>query len=362
MFGLLAQANMHFEKNKKCSECHPQIFKEYMTSQHANATVFKDPIHGAVYDKHPQKNKKQKYRCGKCHTPTADNLDALLKPKNGVIPDINNETQNEAVACAYCHRISDTLPGKAMNKNVISKEPKKYFGNRKGNAKSEFHEIVTGNKGFQTGKLCMGCHMHKANKKGFDVCSTEDNNMNGKNNCITCHMPKVKGSVSNVTKSKDHTFHGFPGIHGDISKLSKYVTLSLKDSKNKFSIVVDHRASHASTLHPLRMSKLVVTIKRDGKVIKMKPVNMSKTIGIKTKNGSKKTPPWLATKNIADSRIPANTKKSFNFDFVLKSGDVVTAKFGHLLMKPGAAKKFGLQDNKEVKKLRVISKETFKIK
>jgi len=84
MMSTLAFATMHFEKNQKCSECHPKIYEEYKTSQHGNSTVFADPIHGAVYDLHPQKNKMQKYRCAKCHTPTADNLQALLTKNNGV--------------------------------------------------------------------------------------------------------------------------------------------------------------------------------------------------------------------------------------------------------------------------------------
>ena len=92
--GFAIAANMHFEKNQKCSECHPAIYKEYKQSQHGKATVFEDPIHGAVYDLHPMKWKQEKYRCGACHVPTADNLSELLKANNGVIPDADNETQN----------------------------------------------------------------------------------------------------------------------------------------------------------------------------------------------------------------------------------------------------------------------------
>ena len=97
--GVATATNMHFEKNAKCSSCHPKIYEEYMGSQHGKATIFKDKLHGAVYNKHSQKNKLQKYRCAKCHTPTADNLSELLTPHNGVTPDVKNETQNEAVAC-----------------------------------------------------------------------------------------------------------------------------------------------------------------------------------------------------------------------------------------------------------------------
>ncbi len=358
----LALANMHFEKNQKCSECHPKIYEEYKTSQHANATVFADPIHGAVYDKHPMKNKMQKYRCAKCHTPTADNMKELLTAKNGVIPDANNETQNEAVACAYCHRITDTLPGKAMNKNVISKDVRKYIANLEPHQKSPFHKIETNVEVFKNGKLCMGCHMHKTNKKQFDVCSTEDDNMDGNNNCMTCHMPKVDGAPSKFSQAKKHAFHGFPGLHGDISMLSKYVTLDFKHSKKNFTVSVDHQATHSSTLHPLRMAKLVVSIERDGKIIKMDPKKLFKVIGNAQGSAPKATPPWLADRVIKDTRIPANTKKDFNYDFTLQSGDKVTAKFGYHLVKPKALKKFKLENNEEAKKFIVITNEVFTVK
>ena len=360
MMSTLAFGAMHFEKNQKCSECHPKIFEEYKTSQHGNATVFQDKIHGAVFDKHPMKNKMQKYRCAKCHTPTADNMKELLTPKNGVLPDPHNETQNEAVACAYCHRITDIKPGKAMNSNVVSPDMRKYFANLEPHQKSSFHEIETNVEVFKNGKLCMGCHMHKSNKKQFEVCSTENNNMDGNNNCITCHMPKVDGKPSKFSKETKHAFHGFPGLHGDLSLLSKYVTLDFKNTDKNFIVSVDHQATHSSTLHPLRMAKLVVTIERDGKVIKMDPKKLFKVIG--SKETGKPTPPWAATAIVKDTRIPAKTKKDFKYDVVLQSGDKVTAKFGYLLVKPKALKKFDLQDNEEAKKFRVIAKETFTVK
>jgi len=359
MFSTLAFSSMNFEKNKKCSECHAEIYKEYQASQHANSTVFKDEIHAAVYNKHPQKNKLQKYRCAKCHTPTADNMKELLAVNNGVIPDIKNETQNESVACAYCHRIVDVKSGKAMSQNVISKEPKKYFANLKKKHRSEFHTLETHIDVFENGKICMGCHMHKTNKQKFEVCSTENNNLDGNNNCITCHMPKVKGSISNVYKTDTHSFHGFPGIHGDMKKyLSKYVTLDIKQTDKGFNVSIDHKAAHSSTLHPVRMSKLVVRIKRGKEFIELKPINFMKLIGTK----GRVSPPWLATEIVKDSRIGANTKKDFDFNFELKSDDIISAKFGHLLVKTKALKKFGLENSDEAKKFRVIAEKSFKVK
>jgi hypothetical protein len=74
------------------------------------------------------------------------------------------------------------------------------------------------------------------------------------------------------------------------------------------------------------------------------------------------TPPWLATQIIKDTRIPANSTKAYPYAWELKSGDVITAKFGYLLVKPKALKKFDLKDNKEATKFRIIKEQTFTVK
>ncbi|MDQ7046163.1 MAG: multiheme c-type cytochrome [Sulfurovum sp.] len=359
-----AMANMHFEKNKKCSECHPTIYSEYKTSQHGKATIFKDPIHGAVYEKHPQYNKKEKYRCGHCHTPTADNLSALLKSNNGVTPDADNETQNEAVACAYCHRIEDVKHGVAMNKNLVSLKEKVYFTSKSNPGTSPFHGIKTKKSIFKDGKMCIGCHSHKSNKKEFQVCATDLNNNASKKNCIECHMHKVDGAPSTMSTGKTHTFHGFPGLHGDLTNLSQYVTMNISNTSDKkmFTVLINHDVPHASLLHPLRSSKLVVTVTRNGSVTKMQDRIIAKTIGSIKDGKPVPTPPWLATQIVKNTTIPANTKKAFPYAWDLKSGDVITAIFGYYLVKPKALKKFDLKENKEATKFRVIRKETFTVK
>ncbi len=359
-----ALANMHFEKNQKCSECHPAIFAEYKTSQHGNATVFKDPIHGAVYDLHPQRNKKEKYRCGTCHTPTADNLKELLTPNNGIIPDPHNETQNEAIACAYCHRIEDVVSGVAMNKNIISKEERVYTTSKDNPGTSPFHGLKTNKSIYENGKLCMGCHSHKSNKKKFNVCATDLNNNAAKKSCIECHMHKVDGAPSVQSLAKTHTFHGFPGLHGDLSNLSQYIGLEffVKEDKSMFTVNVKHDVPHPSLLHPLRSSKLEVTVERNGDVIRMQPRKIIKAIGHKGALSPTPTPPWLATEIIKDTRIPANSTKAYPYAWDVQSGDVITATFGYFLVKKGALKKFQLDDNPEATKFRVISKKSFTVK
>jgi hypothetical protein len=105
----------------------------------------------------------------------------------------------------------------------------------------------------------------------------------------------------------------------------------------------------------------VVSIDRAGKVTKMKPVKIFKVIGADGKPSPMPTPPWLATQIIKDTRLMADSKNDYSYDFKLQKGDKVTVKFGHLLVKPKALKKFGLENNEEATKFRVLSEKTFTV-
>ena len=209
----LLPASHTFEPSETCKSCHPIIYKEFKSTQHAKASIFKDEIHAAEWKKHPKNTKLESYTCAKCHTPAASNIDALVAKHNSIVPDANNSTQMEGISCAYCHRIESIEHAKIMNRNIISKENKVYFGTLKEHIESPFHKIKTENKHFKNGNVCIGCHSHKQNKYEINVCSTNiDNELDGAN-CVSCHMPKVKGSVSNMNETKEHAFHGFPGTH-----------------------------------------------------------------------------------------------------------------------------------------------------
>ena len=60
-------------ENSTCKKCHPAIFAEYQHSMHARSSIFKDNVHKAVWDKHPDKVKNN-YKCAKCHTPSDHDL------------------------------------------------------------------------------------------------------------------------------------------------------------------------------------------------------------------------------------------------------------------------------------------------
>ena len=354
---LTANDGVHqFAKNEDCKTCHTQIYNEYYSSVHANATPQKDVIHKAVWAKHPNNLKQERYACGKCHTPAADDLDKMLDPAQKVMPDANNATHNEAVSCAYCHRIESIQLHKKSNTNIISKSEKEYFGTMKEHIDSPYHAIVTqGNAHMQNGNVCIGCHSHKMNKSGLNICSTNiDNRMDGAN-CVSCHMPKVEGSVSAFKDTKVHAFHGFAGSHFHSDMLTKYVDISILREINSFAINIDNQTSHALLLHPLRLAVLKVSVTREGKTTKLKDEFFVRVIG---KDG-KPAMPWVANATLKDTMIQANEKRSVRYDFKILKGDKVDAVLGWYLVNPKAIKPLALQNEKVATEFNVFKTESF---
>lgn len=351
-------ANAKFALDSECKSCHPLISQEYESAMHKNSTIFKDPIHKAVWDRHPINKKKSKYKCAKCHTPTASNLKEMMGKETKGVPDASNPTHTEGISCAFCHRIESIKHGSMSNSNVISKKEKHYFGTMQNALKSEFHTSSSDNKNFQNGNVCIGCHSHKKNKAKLNVCSTNISNEMDRANCVSCHMPKVDGSVSNVRETKKHSFHGFPGAHTHQDMLSKYIGLELLKNIGSFEVAVNNKSSHALFLHPLRLSQLRVSVERDSKVEKFKPEVFVRVIG---KDG-KPTPPWVANTVVKDTMIKANEKRVVTYKKQLQKGDKVHVTLGYFLVKPKALKKFGLENDAVAKKFYVLKKETFIVK
>jgi hypothetical protein len=354
---LFANDKTHtFASNEECKACHTNIYDEFSGSMHMNSTPQKDPIHNAVWSKHPANKKKQHYGCGKCHTPAANNLDDMLKKGKKALPSIKNQSHQDGISCAYCHRIEKIELHKKHNTNIISKKEKSYYGTREKHIDSPFHAIVTeGNEHIKNGNVCIGCHSHKMNKHKLNVCSTNiANEMDGAN-CVSCHMPKVKGSVSTMNDTATHTFHGFAGSHYHSEMLQKYVDISLLQEINNFKINIDNRSSHALLLHPLRTAVLKVLVLRDGKNIKLENEIFVRVIGDKGKPAM----PWKASTTLKDTMIQANEKRVINYDFKLQKGDSVKVTLGWYLVNPKAINKLQLQEDKLATKFQVFKTQTF---
>ncbi|MEA3370578.1 MAG: multiheme c-type cytochrome [Campylobacterota bacterium] len=345
-----------FAPSTDCKDCHTQIYDEFRGSMHGNSTPQKDPIHKAVWDKHPQNLKQERYGCGKCHTPGADNIEDMKQKGKKAPVMADNPTHQAGISCAYCHRIESIELHKKHNTNIISKTQKSYFGTLKKNIDSPYHGIINeGNEHMANGNVCIGCHSHKKNKHDLNVCSTNiDNELDGAN-CVSCHMPKVKGSVSDMKERKEHAFHGFAGSHFHSDMLTQYVDISMLREINKFIINIDNRTSHALLLHPLRTAVLKVSVERGADKIKLKDEIFVRVIGHKGKPAM----PWVASTTLKDTMIQANEKRSIVYDYKLQKGDRVDVVLGWYLVNPKAIKELGLEKERVATEFKEFKKEQF---
>lgn len=338
---LLSNDKAHtFASSEECKNCHTNIYDEYYTSMHGNSSPQKDPIHAAVWNKHPQNTKQNRYACGKCHTPAADNLDDMKTAGKTAPPMMDNPTHQEGISCAYCHRIKSIELHKKHNTNIITNTEKNYFGNLQEGIESPYHGIVAdGNEHMKNGNVCIGCHSHKMNKHSLNVCSTNiDNEMDGAN-CVSCHMPKVKGSVSTLNETKQHSFHGFAGSHFHSDMLTQYVDISLLRQIDNFIVNIDNRTSHALLLHPLRTAVLKVSVTRDNAVLQLPNEIFVRVIG----HNGKPAMPWSASTTLKDTMIKANEKRKVKYDFKLQKGDRIDVTLGWFLVNPKALKTLNLE-------------------
>ncbi|MBU1658494.1 cytochrome c family protein [bacterium] len=355
----LLQANdaVHtFAKSEDCKSCHTQIYDEFYGSMHANSTPQKDPIHNAIWAQHPKNLKQEQYACGKCHTPAADNLDKMMTNAQKAMPDAKNETHQAGISCAYCHRIKSIELHKEHNTNIMTTTEKNYFGTLKEGIESPYHGIVSeGNEHMKNGNVCIGCHSHRMNKHGLNVCSTNiDNEMDGAN-CVSCHMPKIDGSVSALNDTKVHAFHGFAGAHFHSEMLTKHVDISLLRNIGNFIINIDNRTSHALLLHPLRLGVLKVSVKRGEKTTQLKDEIFVRVLG----KDSKPAMPWIADTTLKDTMIQANEKRSVQYDFKLQQGDKVDVVLGWFLVNPKALQSLNLENESVATKFHEFKKESF---
>jgi len=166
LIGLSAQAYATLE-NTTCEKCHPIIYSEYQNSMHAKASIYKDPVHKAVWDKHPAKQK-GKYKCAKCHTPSDH---ALMAGKSKLV---ENEVQlTEPISCQQCHKIESVEKHAKANKNILTQKEKYFFSANKKlkgqkivfkeshhlfglfttTSGSPYHDIDYGNENFYNGNI-----------------------------------------------------------------------------------------------------------------------------------------------------------------------------------------------------------------
>ena len=279
-------------------------------------------------------------------TQAANNLDKMLTKGSIAKADVNNKTHQEAISCAYCHRIKAIKKGKRTNTNIINKQEKAYYTSLKNKINPSYHKLIEDKNQFmKSGNSCIGCHSHKMNKHSLNVCSTEINNKNGADNCVSCHMPKIDG----------HAFHGFAGSHFNSEMLTKYVDISVSKNAHNFSVNINNKSSHSLLLHPLRVAVLKMSITRAKKTIKIKKEVFVRIIG----KDNKPAMPWIADAVLKNTMIQANEKRSVKRNFTLQKGDKLNVVLGWFLVNPKALKKLGLQNEEVATKFNVFKKQSF---
>ncbi len=357
-------------ENHECKACHPKIYKEYQTSHHANASIYKDEIFNAIWKKHPT-SKKNNFVCAKCHTPSDHDL------MSGKTKLSENKIQlTEPISCKHCHQIESVEKHTKSNKNILTKKEKTFFASdplKKGTklefkeessffglftktVGSPYHDIDYSNENYYNGNSCMGCHSHKQNSHEFTICDLEVKKSDSKNTCVTCHMPQVSGQVANQKATKTHAFHSTTALISKPALLSKYIILDLKKSEDGFNVTIENKANHTLVPHPLRLAKLRVFITKDGKKIELEQKTFVKVIG----NDGKPSFPWLATTVLKDTSIKAYEQREVSFDTPLQKGDKVTVEFGYHIVNPKIAKKLELKD-KSLSKFVILTKKQFNI-
>ena len=358
-------------ENTTCKACHPAIYAEYQHSMHAHASIFNDPIHKAIWDKHP--NKKQgNYTCAQCHTPSDHSL------KNGKgFPEETRAQKEEPISCQGCHRIESITKHAKSNTNVIHSKPKyfysadserkgqkvlfkktsRFFGLIKSTTGSPYHDIDYSNEGYYTGAMCLGCHDHKQNAKGFAICDFGYKQGKSKATCIGCHMPRKPGSFVSLKHTATHASHTM-SIH-DLSSedLGQYLKLSFAPKENGFVITLHNEATHTLFAQPLRLAMLNITIHRGDEVIALPPRNYVRIIGTQ----GKPSMPWLADTVIRDTSIKALETRVETFAARLHTGDRVEAELGYYLVNPKAAGKLGISDPSATA-YRVLSRREFVVR
>jgi hypothetical protein len=340
--------------NVTCQKCHPKIYEEYENSAHKNASIYNDPIHKAVWDRHPAK-KKGHYRCAKCHSPA----DKSLQEKGATL--VENPTQRqEPISCLSCHQIKDIKHAKKSNTNIYTDKKKlffatdaskkgtvlryhdksTFFGLFKTRVGSPYHDIDYGNENFYNAKVCLGCHDHKENGLEFAVCDMqikEDNR--SKENCITCHMPQVKGPFVNLNSSDTHTYHGRSALTPKPTKLAKHILLSLQKEQGGFTIMIENKANHTLLSQPLRVGKLKVTRLRGTEKTVLDEVIFRRVIG----HEGKPSMPWLATEVLKDTLLKAFEKRKIHYHDKLEKGDTLEVVFGYHIIAPEMAEKWDIE-------------------
>ena len=334
-----------YPSSESCNECHENIYREHTSSMHHKSTIFSDEVHAKVKNAVNQ----EKYSCALCHMPAVRNLRKIMIGQEQPNPD--KHRQSDGVSCFYCHQISNVYHSKKYNINFSSYKGEKkptVFGNLLKAYESNEHESQS-SEIYKNSEVCMGCHSHKENAKGFEVCNTKDQ-YDTRSDCIGCHMPKTEGTIEKKDKGvrDQYASHEFLGIHS-LAMVKKAVKLGLSYKDEVLELTITNKMGHSIITHPMRLKFAKTTIIRDKKIIwsnfKESPLeDKEATFIIVFKDADNKASlPHKAIGYKLNRNLKAVTSKVIKYNVPkLKKGDEIKSQWISYIVNPKVAKKLDI--------------------
>ena len=199
-----------FQSATICSQCHPEIYRTWRSSQHASAST--GPLFQISLDRIRRENPQLALPCEHCHNPIRFFLDPD-DPKAGIF-------DQEGVTCDFCHSVEfliQGIQGAGFPRYLVN--PGIKFGpypmageSKKGAHKTKFAPLHI------RSVFCAGCHEYR-NKHGVSVLSTysewEESFYRGKTvHCQFCHLPELfDARFINPARKKGPVSHDMVGGH-----------------------------------------------------------------------------------------------------------------------------------------------------
>jgi hypothetical protein len=338
--------------SETCKECHEKIYHEHSTSMHHKSSLFSDEVHRKV----KEFSSKDKYSCALCHMPATKNLGAMIRGEEQ--PNAHEKRQTDGVSCSYCHQITKIHYSKPYNINFLnssSNDKPTMFGNLKNSESSDKHNVQS-NEIYKNSEVCMGCHSHKENSHGFEVCNTKDQ-YNSKSDCIGCHMPKSTGGNEKFNKKNrsEYATHSFLGIHSD-KMIKKAVKLSLEYKDNTIELTIENKMGHSIITHPMRLKFVKTVVLRDGNIIwsnfAENPIEDKEATFIVVFEDAKsnQSMPHTATGYKINQNLKAMNTKIVKYSVPkLQKGDEIKSTWISYIINPNIAKKLDISTKDIIK-------------
>jgi len=350
-----------FEDPESCKGCHTAIYEEWAGSMHAKSSKSADPLHAAVHNAFLKSmaasGKPQSYFCANCHTPTADNMAALMK--GDAAPDASNPTDARGVTCSFCHKVDGLVEGEKFHSYRVTegiKGPSKESTAPHGSSYSEFDASYT---------MCLGCHGKMLNAKGGVVCSMDEE---GVSDCLKCHMNEAQGGPVAGSGKKTHASHGIFGAH-DAATLRAGAKLDVKMELGKLLVVLDNPNPHYfPSTNPLRVAYVKVeAFDKDGRQVFANfvkdPSEDPKAMLVKVFKAGDKVgvPSWDAEGVAKDTRLMPREERVLIYSLP-KEAVKVSAKLFYRFVPQAAIEKFGITPDGTVEKPQLVAEKEMELK